>query len=142
MELHATDRGHYDIMDIALRAATGPTNFYGALINDTIVGTDDWSDISTNEITGTGYAQQTINRDGTAAGWPTLALDSSEEQIIGKKITFGPATAADWIQVTAVAIVANYATDRLWFYGNRGAALSIGIDESYAVTPKFKLTKV
>jgi hypothetical protein len=140
---HFTDAGFKQMMEVYFQGVTAPSNFYVALVNDTIVGTDDWSDISTNEITGTGYAQQTINRDGTSSGWPTgPVLDSSEMQITGKKVTFGPASAADWTSVTAIAIVANLSTDRLIAYANRGSSLSIGLDESYAITPKLKLTKV
>lgn len=141
--LHATDKGHEHILDVALRAATAASNFYVALLNDTILGTDNWADVSANEVTvgsNPGYAQQTINRDGTASGWPTLALDVAEMQIIGKQCTF--TATANWATaVTAVGIVANLATDALLLYSNI-SSISLLSGESILVTPKWKLTKV
>ena len=141
--LHATDKGHEHVLDVALRGATAASNFYVALLNDTILGTDNWADVSANEVTvgnNPGYAQQTINRDATANGWPTLALDSSEMQITGKQVTF--TASANWVTaVTAVGIVANMATDALLLYSNI-TSISLLNGESIAVTPKWKLTKV
>ena len=136
---HFTDNGHYYMMDAYFRGGTEPTDFYVALVNDTVVGTDDWSDISGNVQTGTGYSAQTINQDATASGWPTLALDSSEMQVVGKEVTF-TATGADWIATTAIALVANMATDRLIAYANI-SSITLGNGESLSVTPKLKLTK-
>lgn len=140
--LHATDKGHEHILDVALRGATAAANFYVALLNATIVGTNNWADVSANELsagTNSGYAQVSIARDATAAGWPTLALDSSEMQIIGMSCTF--TATGNWATaVTAVAIVANLATDALIFYSNI-TSISLLSGESITVTPKFKLTK-
>ncbi len=141
--LHATDRGHYDLLAIGLQAGTAPSNFYVALLNDTVLGTDDWADVSANELlvgVNPGYAQAVINRDATADGWPTgPVLDSSEMMITGKEVSF--TATANWATaITAVAIVANMATDRLWFYQNR-QSLTLAINEVLKVTPKVKLTK-
>lgn len=139
--LHATDRGHQEMMSVYLQNTTAPSDFYVALVNDTVVGTDDWADISANVQTGTGYSAQTINRDATASGWPTgPTLDSSEMMITGKQVTF-TATGADWIATTAICVVANMATDRLIMYANI-ASITLGNGESIQATPKFKLTKV
>lgn len=142
-ELHATDRGHYDLLVIALQNGTAPTDFYVVLLNDTILGTDDWADVSANELvvgTNPGYAQAVITRDATANGWPTgPVLDSSEMMITGKEVSF--TATANWVTpITALAIVANMATDRMWFYQNRQSLL-LAINEVLKVTPKFKLTK-
>lgn len=134
-----TDRGHQEMMDVFFRGATAPTSFLVALVNDTVVGTDDWADVSAGEQSGTGYSQQTIARDATASGWPTLALDSLQMQIIGKEVTF-TATAANWIATTAVCLIANLGTDRLVAYANI-TSITLGNGESYSVTPKLKLTK-
>ena len=136
---HFTDMGHYYMMDVFFRGGTAPSDFYVALLNDTVLGTDDWANVSANTQTGTGYAIAAINRDATAAGWPTLAIDSSEEQIIGKAVTF-TATAGDWIATTAIALVANMATDHLVAYANI-STITLGNGESLSVTPKLKLTK-
>lgn len=138
---HFTDRGHQEMMSEYFQATTAPSNFLGALVNDTVVGTDDWSDISANQQTGTGYSQQAINRDATASGFPTgPALDSSEMMITSKQITF-TATGADWIATTAICLLANMATDRLLYYANI-PSVTLGNGESLLATFKPKLTKV
>lgn len=137
--LHMTDKGHELLLGVFFRNDTAPTAFYVALGNDTVVGTDDWADISANEQAGTGYSRQTINRDSTANGWPTLALDSSEMQITGKQVTF--TASADWATVvTFIALVADMATDRLVAYANI-ASMTVTNGQSFQVTPKVKLTK-
>jgi hypothetical protein len=141
--LSLTDQGHYEMMDwFFTNGAHGGdtiTDFRGSLWNDTAVGTDDESDL-TGEQTGTGYSRQAILRDASANGWPTLALDSSEMQIISKQVTF-TATAADWIATTCIALIVNMGTDRLVAYSNI-ASVTLANTESLAATFKIKLTKV
>lgn len=133
-------QGFKQMLDEFFRAATAPTNFYVSLHNDTAVIGDDFSDLL-NEQTGTGYAQETINRDATASGWPTLAANGAGDwQIEGKEVTF-TATAADWIAVKCIALVANLATDRLIGYMNITTTTPDN-GESIAVTPKMYLTQV
>ncbi len=138
---HFTDRGHQEMMSVYFQNTTVPSDFLSTLVNDTVVGTDDWSDVSANVQTGTGYAAQTINRDATAAGWPTgPALDSSEMMITSKTVTH-TASGADWIATTAICLVANMATDRLIGYSNI-TSVTLANGESLSATYKPKLTKV
>jgi hypothetical protein len=82
------DEGEQMMLDVFLRAGTAPTGFYVRLFNDTPVETDTLADLL-NEPAGTyGYAAQAVARDATAAGWPTLALDSGDYQAIAKTVTF------------------------------------------------------
>lgn len=141
--LHATNKGHEHILDVALRGATPATTFYVALLNATISGTNDWPDVSIAEISSSnnpGYSRAYINRDSTDNGWPILALDNGEMQIVGKQCTF--TATANWVTpVTSIAIVASMATDALLFYSNI-ASITLLSGESILVTPKFKLVKV
>jgi len=137
--LAATDKGHELMLAGFCKNATDVTQFLASLWNDTIVGTDDLSDLQNEMNSGTesGYARITIEASGT--GWPTLALDSSEMQIQSKTVTF-TATGAWTNPFTAVGILANMATDALFLYSNvPSTTLSNG--DSFAVTVKFKLTK-
>lgn len=141
--LYATNNGYYDIMDVYFRAATAPSAFAMRLVHDTVLGTDNWADVSANELpsaggyTTGGYA---ITRDATATGWPALALDSGEEMITGVKCTW--TASASWgTSCTAICIVADKAVDQLLMYSNITAVQPL-INEVVAWTPKFKLLKV
>lgn len=142
-DLHIGDQGHKLMLDVLFGAVTAPSNFYIALLNDTVTGTDDWSDVSANEIssgTNTGYAQVTINRDQTADGFAAAVLDSAEMWAVGKQAVF--TAGALWVTaITAVVLVANLATDKLVGYANVSSYI-LGSGETYKVTPKIKLTKV
>jgi hypothetical protein len=140
--LYATDYGHQDIMDVYFRGATAPSAFAMRLVHDTVVGTDNWADISANELpSANGYTTggATINRDATANGWPTLALDSSEMQVVGKECSW--LASGNWAtSCTAVTIVADKATDQLVLYANITACQPL-VGETVAWTPKYKLSK-
>ena len=138
---HLTDRGHQEMLSVYFQATTPPSQFLGTLVNDTVVGTDDWSDVSANVQTGTGYAAQAILRDATASGWPTgPALDSAQMMITSKTVTF-TASSTDWIATTAICLCADMATDRLLGYANI-TSVTLGNGESISVIFKPKLTKV
>ncbi len=64
------DEGEQLILDVFLRGATAPTQFYLRLYNDTPVETDGLASL-TGEPSGNGYAPALIERSAT--GWPTLA---------------------------------------------------------------------
>lgn len=79
------DEGEQQMLDVYLRGATGPTNFYLGLVNDTPVDTDTVA-LLTGEPSGNGYARQLIERSNT--GWPTLALDSGDYRAVSSVETF------------------------------------------------------
>ena len=141
--LYATNAGHQDILSVYFQGGTVPSAFAMRLFNDTVVGTDNWADISANEIpSANGYVTGgvTINRDATASGWPTLALDSNEMMITGKKCSW--TASGNWATaVTAVTIVADKATDQLICYANITAQQPL-TGEVISWTPKYKLKKV
>ena len=141
--LYATDAGHQDLFSVYFQVGTSPSAFAMRLVNDTVVETDNWSDISANEIpSANGYTTGgvTINRDATASGWPTLALDSAEMMITGKKCTW-TASGNFATPITAVTIVADKAVDQLILYANITAQQPL-TGEVISWTPKYKLKKV
>lgn len=141
--LHMTDAGHQDIQDVYFRGATAPTSFAIRLVNDTVLGTDNWADVSANEkATQGGYTVggATVNRDNTAAGWPTLALDSSEMQCTSMKVSW--TASADWVTpYSAVCLVAVKAVNQLLGYANVTARTPLNGD-TVSWTAKVKFTKV
>jgi hypothetical protein len=146
MIAHWTDAGFMDMMGVYFQGITAPGSFAMRLVNDTVVGTDNWADISANEIPSeNGYTTGgiSINRDATASGFPTLALDDSEPMITGKECAWTVVT-DDWATaVTAVALVADKATDQLVAYSNLpGAGITPVVGDIIGWTPKLKLTKV
>ena len=137
---HFTDQGHKLMLSLLFQAVTAPSQFLAALVNDTVVGTDDWSDISANVQTGTGYSEAVINRDATASGWPTgPVLDSSEMMITSKTVTFA-ATGTNWIATGAITLRADLATDRLIAYVNI-TPITLANGESISAIFYPKLTK-
>ena len=69
------DEGEEQILDVYLRGATAPSNFYLRLYNDTPAETDTLA-LLTGEASGNGYAAVTLA--ATNVGWPTLALNSGD----------------------------------------------------------------
>ncbi|MFH2012585.1 MAG: hypothetical protein ABIJ37_07805 [Pseudomonadota bacterium] len=81
------DEGEEAFLDVFLRSGSAPSGFYIRLFNDTPTETDTLSDL-TGEPSGNGYTAQAVARDATAAGWPTLALDSGDYMATSKTVEF------------------------------------------------------
>lgn len=94
------NEGQQEMLGVYLQGTTAPTAYAIGLSSMTFAKTTAYAGI-TNEPSGNGYSRQTVNRDGTAAGWPTLALDTGDFKATSKTITFtasgagfGPVTSA------------------------------------------------
>lgn len=98
------DEGEQLILDLALRAATTVTWYIG-LLRDSLAAapaetvTLTTLPVSPNEpvnATSPGYsARGTVLRDGTASGWPTLALDSGDYMATSKTVSW--TASGDWL---------------------------------------------
>lgn len=91
------DGGEQLILDIALRGAAAPASWYIGLLKNSLTAlpaettTMTGLTLATNEpASGTepGYARQAVNRDATAGGWPTLALDAGDYMATSRTVTF------------------------------------------------------
>jgi hypothetical protein len=95
------DEGEQSILDVYLRGATAPTNFFIGLLKTTaganeaaIAETQTLSGlpVSTHEPTNTnepGYSSRLqVNRDNSANGWPTLALDTGDYKATSKLVSW------------------------------------------------------
>jgi len=80
-----SDQGEQAILDVFLRGATPPAQFYLRLLNSTPVDTTTLSTM-TGEPSGSGYAPMLVERSNV--GWPTLALDVGDYMASSKTVTF------------------------------------------------------
>jgi hypothetical protein len=138
--LLATDAGYQDMMDVYFRGATPPTAFALRLVNDTVVGTDNWADVLANELpSANGYVTGGVTIERSAVGFPTLALDSGDMQIESKEVSW--TASGNWATaITALCLVADKGTDQLVAYSNI-TSITPQTDDVVAWVLKFKLKK-
>ena len=129
------DEGEQLILDVFLRGATAPTQFYLRLYNDTPVETDGLASL-TGEPSGNGYSPSLIERSAT--GWPTLALDSGDYQATSSAETF-TASGGSIGPVTYAVIATNSDnTGKLIAYAALSQSRTLADGESLTVTYKLK----
>jgi len=90
--------GELNILESYFTATNTPIAFYMGLCAGSPAITSHLTDL-TGEPIGDGYSRQVIARDGTAAGWPTIALDSGHGMATSLQVTFESTTGA-WGPVT------------------------------------------
>jgi hypothetical protein len=133
-----TIAGYHDMMDCYFRGQTLPSAFAVRLVNDTVLITDNWADISANEIPSaggytTGGAALTLD----ATGFPVLGNDGTDEEIETKEVSW--TASANWATaVTSVTLVADKATDQLISFDNITAVQPLN-GETVKWTVKLKL---
>lgn len=113
-----TQPGFTDFFDVYFRGATVPSGFAVRLVNDTVLITDNWADISANEKASSGgYTTGGVSLTKDATGFPTLANDVNDVRCDTKEASW--TASADWsTAVTAVCLVADKATDQLLAFEN------------------------
>jgi hypothetical protein len=130
------DEGEYLFLDVTLRQASQPTNYFLRLFNDTPTETDTLGDL-TGEPTQNGYAAQTV--EANATGWPTLALDSGDYQATSSTETFS-ASGGSWGPVTyCVLATSTDGSGKLVSYVALSQSRTLNSGESLQVTYKLKL---
>lgn len=80
------DEGAQDILQCYFQSDVEPATFYAGLGNGTRPTADTTVMTGFTEVSGTGYARQSIASDGT--DWPTVQLESSEMAATSKQLTF------------------------------------------------------
>ena len=85
-----SDDGFEHMFDLYFRGATAPTGFEIGLTGSAPLQDDSIAQIGTKEIDNAteGYARQGVDRDDTASGFPTLALDGGDMQIESTTVQF------------------------------------------------------
>ncbi len=89
-----SDDGFESMFDVFFRDATPPTGFEIGLTTSNPSKDDSIGDL--NEVSGTNYSRQTVEKNST--GFPTLGLDVGDIQIETKQVEFentNPSTAWD-----------------------------------------------
>jgi hypothetical protein len=105
------DEGENHILDVYFRNATAPSSFYLGLGNNggtPGVPAETATLATITEVSGTGYARQTVER--SSVGFPTIQkdTDTGDWEVISKDVTFTNTgstnwTAADYLFLTDVA---------------------------------------
>lgn len=135
------DEGEQAFLDVYLRAATGPVQFYYGLSDSTstcsIVDTNTLTLASAGEPATNGYARQLVER--SAVGWPTLALDAGDYQATSSTETF-TASGGSWGPVYCAFVSTTIDnTGKLVSYAPLSTGRTLAAGESLQVTYKVKL---
>lgn len=135
------DEGEQAFLDIYLRGATGPTQFYLGLADSStpcsIAETNTLTTASAGEPSGNSYARQLIERSNT--GWPTLALDSGDYMATSSTETF-TASGAGWGPVYCVFLgTTSDNTGKHISYAPLSTARTLAAGESLQITYRVKL---
>lgn len=131
------NQGEEHILDVYFRGATGPTQFYIGLCNDTLVDTDTLATL-TGEPAGNGYARVNQLIERSATGFPTLALDSGDfrtvtsTETITSTGTIGPVN-------TAFLATTSDNTGRLIAWASLSTARTLANTDSLDVSMAIKL---
>lgn len=130
------NEGQQEMLNVYLQGGTAPTAYALGLSSMTFAKTTTYATI-TNEPSGNGYARQTINRDGTASGWPTLALDTGDYKATAKTVTF-TASGAGFGPVTSAFLV-SATNNKLISYTALSASRTLVAGDTLQVTYAVKL---
>ena len=132
------DEGEQQVLDVYLRGATPPAAFYlgltsmASMLETTTLAT------LTNEASGGGYARQVINRDATAAGWPSLVLDTGDYLATSKTITFTASGAIGPVDKAFLATTADN-SGKLISFTALSTTRTLATGDTLQVTYKVKL---
>lgn len=130
------DEGEQLLLDLTLRGAVAPTQYYLRLFNDTPVETDGLAALLGEPAT-FGYAAQLIER--SAVGWPTLTLDVGDYQATSKEVTF-TATGGSWGPVThCVLATSSDNTGKLVSFAALSTSRTLADGETLRITYRVKL---
>jgi hypothetical protein len=129
------NEGQQEMLGVYLQGTTAPSAYAIGLTSMTFAKTTTYATI-TNEPSGNGYARQTINRDGTAAGWPTLALDVGDYQAISKAVTF---TSTGTIGPVTSAFLVSATNNKLISYTALSTSRTLSTGDTLQITYKVKL---
>lgn len=135
------DEGEQAFIDVYLRAATGPVQFYYGLSDSStpcsIADTNTLTTASAGEPSTNGYARQLVERSNV--GWPTLALDAGDYQATSKTVTF-TASGGSWGPVYCAFVSTTLDnTGKLVSYAPLSTGRTLAAGESLQVTYKVKL---
>lgn len=147
------DEGEFAILDIALRGGTAPSNWFIGLMKSTLSGAPaETSTLSSlngagpYELTNAsdpGYsARAQVNRDATASGWPTLALNSGDYQATSKSVVFTASgdwtDTVRWMFLTTIVTVGD-TTGKLISFAQLSADRTLKNGDTLTITYNLKL---
>lgn len=131
-----TDEGEQQILDVYLRGATPPTDFYVGLTGMAGIAETTTLALLTTEPTETGYARIQVTRDNV--GWPNLALDAGDFMATSKIMSFE--AGATWTAVDkAFMSTSSDNTGKLISFAALSTTRTLVINDVLEVTYKVKL---
>ena len=131
---HFTDDGIELMFDEFFRGADAPTKFMIGLNTANLSQTSSYTDLV--EPTGTGYELKDITRNNT--GFPTLALDNNNMQIITAEVTFENTDSTAWTGVTDGFLAADLTSNVLVNYRPLSATRTLQPGDTLSVTIQMK----
>ena len=129
------NEGQQEMLSVYLQGGTAPTAYAIGLSSMAFAKTTTYATI-TGEPSGNGYARQTVNRDATASGWPTLALDSGDYKATAKQVTF---TASGAVGPVTSAFLVSATNNKLVSYTALSTSRTLAAGDTLQVTYSVKL---
>lgn len=131
-----SDQGEQDVLETFYVNQSAPAgNFFLGLSNSTPVDTSTLATIT--EVSGSGYARQTIQRNTT--GWPTRGLVGNDWQIQALTVTFTATGTWTTANYAFLASVVSGTSGRFWNYVLLSVARTLGNGDSLQFTYKITL---
>ena len=131
-----SDQGEQDVLETFYVNQSAPaTNFFLGLSNSTPTDTSTLSTIT--EVSGSGYARQTITRNTT--GWPTRGLVGNDWQIQSLTSTFTATGAWTTANYAFLCSVTSGTSGRFWNYVQLSVARTLGNGDSLQFVYKITL---
>lgn len=135
-------QGERIFLDSVLRGGTAPTGYFLRLYNTTPTGTSTLTTLSASEpATANGYnpANQGINRDATAAGFPNLTTATLHYQAVSKTVTITAAGGTIGPVIYAALATTSDNTGKLVAYAALSATRTLQIGDSLQLTYTVRL---
>lgn len=129
------NEGQQEMLAVYLQGGTAPTAYAIGLSSMAFAKTTTYATI-TGEPSGNGYARQTVNRDATASGWPTLALDVGDYKATAKTVTF---TATGTVGPVTSAFLVSATNNKLISYTPLSTSRTLAAGDTLQVTYSVKL---
>lgn len=108
---HMTDDGNEEMYEVYFRGDSGPDSpFEIGLNQDSLSQTSSFTDL--NEVTGTGYARESIDRDDTSTGFPSLGTNTDGDmEIETATVTFENTGESAWDGAVDGFLISSDTTD-------------------------------
>lgn len=131
-----SDQGEQDILEtFYVNISVPPSDIFIGLSNTTLGETSTLAGLT--EVSGSGYARQTISRSTT--GWPTRQLNAGDWQITSQQRTFSATGTWTTANYAFLCSVSSGTSGRIWNYLQLSSPVTLNNGESLSITWKVQL---